>query len=102
INLLFLMVWGFSGFSKLASGLPAWFGDKFGRTFLASFPGVGASFWILTIAELLGFALAATALVQGEFLGRRPLAWLTTMLVWSLFVFLQLSFGLWLTADFNG
>ena len=41
INLQCLMVWGFSGIGKLNSGVPAWFGDKFGKTFFASFP-VGA------------------------------------------------------------
>jgi len=102
INLLFLMVWGFSAFDKLAHGLPKYFGDKFGHTFLATFPGLSASFWLLALAELLGFGLAAVALLHGEFLGRRPPLWLTTMLGWSLFVFLQLGFGQWLTADYNG
>jgi hypothetical protein len=37
-----------------------------------------------------------------EFLERRPAKFLPVALVWSLFVFLQLGFGLWLTADFAG
>ena len=102
INLLFLMVWGFAGVGKILSGVPSWFGDKFGSTILASFPGLTASFWLLASAELLAFALALLALLRGEFIGRRPPTWLTAMLVWSLFVFIQLGFGQWLTAEYNG
>ena len=102
INLLFLMVWGFTGIGKLLAGMPPWFGDKFGQTILARFPGLTASFWLLAAAEVLAFGLAVAALLRGEFLGRRPPTWLTTMLVWSLFVFIQLGFGQWLTAEYNG
>lgn len=102
INLLFLMVWGFAGVGKIRSGVPSWFGDKFGSTILASFPGLTASFWLLTAAELFAFALALLALLRGEFIGRRPPAGLTVMLVWSLFVFIQLGLGQWLTAEYNG
>jgi len=102
INLLFLMVWGFTGIGKLFAGMPPWFGDKFGQTILARFPGLTASFWLVAIAEVLAFALAVAALLRGEFLGRRPPMWLTTMLVWSLFVFIQLGLGQWLTAEYNG
>lgn len=102
INFLFLMVWGFTGLGKLISGVPSWFGDKFGKTILASFPGLTATFWLLAISEVLAFALAAVALVRGEFLERRAPAFLQTMLVWSLFVFVQLALGQWLTAEYNG
>ncbi|HKS38247.1 MAG TPA: hypothetical protein VJW76_13710 [Verrucomicrobiae bacterium] len=102
INLLFLMVWGFTGIGKLIAGMPPWFGDKFGQTLLSRFPGLAVSFWLLAIAEVLAFALAVAALLRGEFLSRRPPIWLTTMLVWSLFVFIQLGFGQWLTAEYNG
>jgi hypothetical protein len=102
INLVFLMVWGFTGIGKLLAGMPPWFGDKFGQTLLARFPGLAASFWLLAAAEVLAFGLAVAALLRGEFLGRRPPTWLRTMLVWSLFVFIQLGFGQWLTAEYNG
>jgi hypothetical protein len=102
INLLFLMVWGFTGIGKLRAGPPDWFPDKFGSTFLKTFPGLGAAFWLLTLSEVLAFALAAVALVRGEFLGRTRPVWLTWMMVWSLFVFVQLGFGQWLTNEFNG
>ena len=102
INLLWLMVWAFTGLQKVQSGVPSWFGDKFGATILARFPGLTASFWLVAVSELLAFALALVALVRGEFLGRRPPTWLILMLTWSLFVFIQLGFGQWLTAEYNG
>jgi hypothetical protein len=102
INLLFLVVWGCSGLGKLAGGYPDWFPQKFGGTWLARFPGLAASFWLLALAEAAAFGLAAVALVRGEFLGRRPPLWLAGMLVWSLFVFVQLGLGQWLTGEFNG
>lgn len=39
----------------------------FGKTFLAVFPGLTASFWLLTGAELVAFILGVLALVSGEF-----------------------------------
>ncbi len=102
INLLFLMVWGFTGLGKVQSGVPSWFADKFGATILVQFPGLTASFWVLTAAELFAFTLALIALFRGEFLSRRPPTWLTGMLVWSLLVFIQLGFGQWLTSEYNG
>lgn len=102
INFLMLMVWGFTGLGKLRDGMPSWFDGKFGKTILATFPGLTASFWLLALAETLAFVLALMALVRGEFLGRRPPTWLAVMLMWSLFVFVQLGFGQWLTGEFNG
>jgi hypothetical protein len=102
IKLLFLMVWGFTGIGKLVSGVPSWFGDKFGQTILATFPGLTTSFWLLTAAEVLAFSLALAALARLEFLPCRQPTCLALMLVWSLFVFVQLGFGQWLTSEFNG
>jgi hypothetical protein len=102
INLLFLMLWGFAGLSKVLGGIPSWFGDKFGKTFLAAFPGLTVSFWLLTLAELLALGLSVAALLRGEFLRLRPPACLNAGLVWSLFVFVMLGFGQWLTKEFNG
>lgn len=102
INLLFLMVWGVTGLGKLRSGPPAWMTEKFAGTWLASFPGVTVSFWLLAASELAAFALAAAALVRGEFLAGREPRWLTATLVWSLFVFVQLGLGQWLTGEFTG
>jgi hypothetical protein len=100
INLMFLIIWGFAGIGKIMSGMPAYFPDKFGPTFMAKFPGLAATFWMLAIAEFIGFALALVALARLEFL-KEPL-WLARMLTWSLFVFLMLAFGQWLTNEFTG
>lgn len=100
INLLFLMIWGFAGIGKLISGMPEWFPEKFGPTFMGKFPGLAATFWALAIAEVSAFGLAIVALVRMEFM-REPL-WLARMLTWSLFVFLMLAFGQWLTNEFTG
>jgi hypothetical protein len=100
INLLFVMVWGFAGLDKLFNGPPAWFQGKFGPTFLAKIPGLTATFWLLALSELVVFALAVIALARGEFLERRPTIVLGWTLAGSLFVFVQLGFGQWLTGDF--
>lgn len=101
INLLFLMVWGFTGIGKLIHGQPAWFAEKFGGTILAKFPGLTLSFWLLASAEVLAFLLALAALFRADFLETRPPWLLQAVLVWSLFVFVQLGFGQWLTGEFN-
>jgi hypothetical protein len=102
INLLFLTVWGFAATGKLMNGMPSWFPGKFGKTFLGTFPGLTATFWLLTLSELLALMLALAALLRLEFLERKPLRVLPAALAWSLFVFLQLGFGQWLTNEFNG
>jgi hypothetical protein len=100
INLLFLIVWGFTGIGKVLDGPPEWFPEKFGGTILAKFPGLAGTFWLLALGEVLAFGLAGASLVRGEVLGKRPPVLLAAMLVWSLFIFVQLGFGQWLTSDF--
>lgn len=102
INLLLLMIWGFAGWSKLRDGMPSWFDDKFGKTFLATFPGLSATFWILTVSEVVAFVLGLVALLRLEFLRQGTATLLLLAVVWSLFVFLQLGFGQWMTGEFNG
>lgn len=102
LNLLYLMVWGFAGISKVRDGMPSWVPEKFGGTILAKFLRFTATLWLLTASELTLFALALAALVCGEFLGRRGPGFLLATLAGSLLVFLQLGFGQWLTNEFNG
>lgn len=102
ITLLFLQIWGFAAASKWTGGQPAWFAEKFGPTILGRFPGVAASFWLVTLAETVTFLLVLASLLRGEFLRPGAPAWLTAGLLASLWVFVQLGFGLWLTQDFNG
>jgi hypothetical protein len=102
IHLLFLMVWGFTGIGKVLSGVPPWFGEKFGQTILARFPGLPATFWLLTVAELVAFILTLLALLTGEFRPGKPPRWTLALLVTSLFIFVQLGLGQWLTAEYTG
>ena len=102
IHLLFVMVWGFAAAGKLLEGMPSWFPEKFGGTFLGTFPGLAPTFWTLTACETIALLLGVVALLRLQFLGGRRLRWLTAALVWSLFVFIQLGFGQWLTAEYNG
>jgi len=102
INLLFLSIWGFAAIGKLMNGMPPWFPGKFGKTFLGTFPGLTATFWLLTLSELLALTLAAVSLLGLEFLERKSVRFLPAMLAWSLYVFVQLGFGQWLTNEFNG
>jgi hypothetical protein len=102
VTLLFGVLWGIAGADKIRSGIPSWFGEKFGKTFLATFPGLSVTFWMLTLGELLGFGLAVGSLLRLEFLGKRSPDWLLLMLVWSLFLFVQLGLGQWLTSEYNG
>lgn len=102
VNLLYLMVWSFAAAGKLREGMPPWFADKFGGTMLRTFPGLSVAFWTVTLGEAAAAALALAALVRLECLGRRAGTCLQATLVGSLYLFLMLGFGLWLTADFNG
>jgi hypothetical protein len=102
INFVFLSIWGFAAIGKVMNGMPSWFPGKFGKTFLATFPGLTATFWLLTLSELLALTLAVIALARLEFLERKTATFLPALLAWSLFVFVQLGFGQWLTNEFNG
>lgn len=102
INGLLLMVWGFAGVGKLRDGMPGWFVEKFGPTILGTFPGVKLAFWGLALAEMVAAGIALISGLRLEFLRPAPAVWLEAGVVWSLFVFLALGFGLWLTNDFNG
>ncbi len=101
ITLLLLVVWGTAGIGKVQEGYPAWFNEKFGATFLASFPGLPATYWILTACELLAALLTLGSLVRLEFLARRPPVLLLAALTTSLFIFVELSLGQWLTREYQ-
>lgn len=101
ILLLFLSTWGLAGPGKLTSAPPAWFADKFGPTFLGTFPGITASYYSIALGETLAALLALVALVRLEFLPGRPTVVTQWMLVLSLFIFAQLGFGQRLVQEFN-
>jgi hypothetical protein len=101
ILLLFATTWGLAGPGKLASGMPSWFGETFGKTFLATFPGLTLSYYSLAVGETVAFLLALAALVRLEFLPRRSTLVTQVMLVASLLIFVQLGFGQRLVREFD-
>ncbi len=101
ILLLFASTWGLAGIGKLISGMPPWFGETFGKTFLATFPGLTISYYSLAIGETVAFLLALVALVRLEFLPGRSKIITQVMLVISLALFLKLGFGQRLVKEFD-
>lgn len=97
------MLWGFPGVAKLsAGGVPGWFAEQFGGTFLASLPGLAASFYSIGILETLAALAAVGSLLRGEFLRDGRPSLLLTSIVLSLVLFVQLNFGKQLLADYDG
>jgi hypothetical protein len=100
---LIALTWGIAGVGKLASGgVPDWFTEQFGKTFLASFPGLSASFYSIAILETIAALAAVGSLVTGEPFRRRSPSLLYAALLLSLLTFVQLNFGKQLLADFDG
>ena len=90
INRLFLATWALAGPAKFSShGVPQWFVDSFGKSFLATFPGTAVAYYSMAIME----TLAAAALVKGEFLRAARPVWLEATLVPSLLIFVQRLIG---------
>ena len=101
--LLLTLTWGVAGAGKLlAGGVPDWFAEQFVKTFLASFPGLTASFYSIAVLEGLAAVAAVVSLLRGEFLRNRPPTLLYAALFLSLLLFVQLNFGKQLLADFDG
>ena len=102
INLLVLGTWALAGPAKFGGGgVPQWFVDSFGKSFLATFPGMAAAYYSIAIMETLAAVMAVIALVKGEFLSRQETLWLQGTLVLSLLIFVQLGFGQRLIGDFD-
>ena len=102
INLLFLTMWALAGPAKFGSGgVPQWFVDSFGKSFLTAFPGLAVAYYSIAILETLAAVTAMIALVKGEFLSRQETLWLQGTLVLSLLIFVQLGFGQRLIGDFD-
>jgi hypothetical protein len=103
ITLLLMMTWGIGGISKLFAGaVPEWFSKQFGGTFLASFPGLTASFYSIALLETAAAVAALVSLLRAEFVrGGRPTFLYVTVLL-SLLLFVQLSLGKQIIGDFAG
>lgn len=100
---LFIVTFALAGFGKLLEpGVPQWFSDQFGQTFLAQFPGLGVSFYSIAILEALAAVLFLVSLVKGESLSTGKTTILNLGLLVSALVFCQLGFGLRLVNEFTG
>lgn len=101
--LLLTLTWGVAAAGKLLSGgVPEWFSGQFSKTFLASFPGLAASFYSIALLEAAAALAAFGSLLRGEFLRARSPALLYAAILLSLLLFVQLNFGKQLLADFDG
>jgi uncharacterized membrane protein YphA (DoxX/SURF4 family) len=92
----------YSGEQKLFKGHgepPPSIKQQFQGTFLDTFPGVDAIWWILSILEFSIFVVLAVSLLTGEFLPRRRKRLLLVGLSLALFTFACLSFGQTITGN---
>lgn len=102
IALLLAVTWVIPAWNKLSGGgVPPFFTERFGGTFLASFPGIPASFYSIAILEAVAGLLALASLASGEFL-RSGTPLLKAGVLLSGLVFVQLGFGLRLVGDNDG
>lgn len=103
IALLLAMVWGFPGVGKfLSGGVPGWFSDQFGKTFLASFPGLFASYYSIATLETLAAIAAIASLLRAEFIRVACPVFLYLAITLSLLLFVQLNLGKQVVMDFAG
>lgn len=100
---LLVFCWGLPGVAKITSGgVPPWFSEQFEKTFLASFPGLTASFYSIAVLEVLAALAALASLLRGEFIRTVHPNFLLAAVSLSLLLFVQLFFGKQLLSDFDG
>ena len=104
IQFLMLATFVLAALAKWEPGtIPAGFIEQFGETWLASLPGgLFIPYYTIAVTETLAALLFLVSLFRGEFLSGRDKTWLKAGLVLSLFIFVILTFGLRLTAQFQG
>jgi hypothetical protein len=103
VYVLFMTTFALAGFGKFAGGgVPQWFIDQFGKSFLANFPGLTLSFYSIAGLEVLATLLFVASLLKGEL--HKPVYPLVLHLALfvSGMVFCQLGFGLRLVGEFQG
>jgi hypothetical protein len=101
--LLLGVTWIIPAWNKLsAGGVPGGFAERFSTTFLASFPGIPASYYSIAILEAIAGLLAVGSLLTGEFLPGKKAPLIKAAVILSTLVFIQLGFGLRLTGDNDG
>lgn len=92
------------GWEKVSPGVaaPEGIAAAFAGTFLARFPGVDITWFILGVMELLVVVGLLISIFTGEILPSRSKPWLLATLGWALIVFASLSFGQNLTGNHEG
>jgi len=104
IYLLVGVLFFYAGKSKVidGNGMPDPLKAQFKNTFLDTFPGLDASWWILGILECLVFILIVASLVRLEFLPSRHKPFLLMSLAMAIFTFSILAMGQNLTGQNQG
>lgn len=93
VQTVLLQLWGFASLHKILGGYPEWFTKTFATTVFNMFPGLTVSYWLITAAELLAFALTVVSFFRLEFT-KRNVPFLRASLVVSLANFSILLFGM--------
>lgn len=103
ITLLLGVTWIIPAYNKISGGgVPPWFGERFGGTILAQFPGLAASYWSIVVLEAIAALLVVASLATGEFLGKKGAPLLKAAALLSILLFIQLGFGQRLSGDNDG
>lgn len=104
IYLLIGVLFFYSGKSKVIDGhgAPDAIAKQFKGTFLDTFPGVDAAWWILGILESLIFLLLLASLIRLEFMPDRRKPFLLSGLALSVFTFSILAMGQNITGQTAG
>lgn len=103
VAILLTFTWVLTGVGKFMSeGVPPWFQEQFGKSLLAAFPGLTASYYSIAVLEVIAALVSIGSLLSFEWLSRRPPILLQISLVLSMLTFLVLGFGKRLVADHAG
>jgi len=104
IYLLVGVLFFYAGKSKVIDnhGMPAALAKQFNTTFIGTFPGTDAAWWILGILESAIFVLVVASLVMREFMPTRPKPFLLISLALAVFTFSILAMGQNLTGQNSG
>ena len=103
IYLTFGLLFFFSAKEKLIDNsgtMPAGLAKSFHGTFVASFPGLNASWVLIGLLEALVFVVIAASVLTGEFLPTRRKPILLSGLALSMFTFAMIAWGENLTGEF--
>lgn len=87
---------------KWSAGVPDWFLEQFGATWLARLPGgLAAVYYFLATLESVALLGIVVSLLRGEFFPRKAKRILKSTLVYSLFIFVVFAFGSRLTGKLD-